>query len=231
MTACDYCHQESKLIFTCPRCGCHYCKDHRKPEKHECTSLGNNNEVLFEESIKIDHLNTNIIHETPDLYIKNESDFISDEVLSFDQENLRMDQQLPLQSNDKKDIKFTGKDQEILETKDLEKKDEILINTRKKSPLTNVIRREAFLVIMLLFGIILGQMLTTVIDPNEYDENLQQRYDRIYEYYIETQASNVELNVIIDNMTSDLVSIENQLNLIMIEYNQLLEQYQSLQSD
>jgi hypothetical protein len=224
MTACDYCHQESKLIFTCPQCGCHYCKDHRKPENHECTSLGNNKILFFEDNIKIDHLNTDIVQETSDLFLKNESDFISDEVLSFNQE-------IPLQTNDKKDIDFTGKDQEILETKDLEKKDELPINTRKKSPLTNVIRREAFLVIMLLFGIILGQMLTTVIDPNEYDENLQQRYDRIYEYYIETQASNVELNVIIDNMTSDLVSIENQLNLIMIEYNQLLEQYQSLQPD
>jgi hypothetical protein len=230
MTMCDYCHQESKLIFTCPQCGSHYCKDHRKPENHECASL-RYNKILFEESNKIDHLNTGAAQETSDLGIKNESDFISDEVLSFDQENLEMDQEILLYSDDKKDIDLTVKEQEILETKDLEEKDETLIDTPNKAPLSNVIRREAFLVIMLLFGIILGQMLTTVIDPNEYDENLQQRYDRIYEYYMETQASNVELNVIIDDMTSDLVSVENQLNLIMIEYNQLLDQYQSLQSD
>jgi hypothetical protein len=239
MTICDYCHKESKLIFTCLYCGSHYCKDHRKPVDHECISIREEKfDKIVEEKTDIDDLTPIIIQEPSDFFNAIESEVKAESGFSYFQENLEIDQEITYPLDDEKDTDFTDFEQEIemedvFEEEEIDEEDdeEYVEPSSSRSPLSSMIRKEAFLVIMLLFGIILGQMMTTVINPSEYDQNLQQRYDRIYEYYIETQALNVELNVLIDELTSDLVTIESQLNQITIEYNQLLDDYHSLQSE
>ena len=36
MSLCDFCNKEVKYTFICPKCGNHFCKEHRKQEDHDC---------------------------------------------------------------------------------------------------------------------------------------------------------------------------------------------------
>jgi hypothetical protein len=36
MSLCDFCDKEAKYVFICPKCGNRFCKEHRKPEDHDC---------------------------------------------------------------------------------------------------------------------------------------------------------------------------------------------------
>lgn len=39
MSLCDFCNNEAKFYFICPKCGDHFCTEHRKPEDHHCMNI------------------------------------------------------------------------------------------------------------------------------------------------------------------------------------------------
>jgi hypothetical protein len=215
MTICEYCKSEPNLVFICPHCGNRHCKEHRKPENHECLSLPDEfiNARARADLVTVDE---SII----DQEIKSEP-IISFETKSKTEFNTVEE----FLTEDDKISSINEEESIISETNN----ESITSNKLTLSSIYSIIPRGGLIIFMLIVGVIFGTMLGTLINPSEYDENLQQRYDQIYEYYVNAQAHNMELNIVIFEMTSELASMEIQLNQITIEYNQLFEQYLSLQ--
>ncbi len=68
MSLCDFCNKEAKYNFICPQCGNRFCKEHRKPEDHDCINIQTSLEYSAEEkkspspildSSNIDHVPKN----------------------------------------------------------------------------------------------------------------------------------------------------------------------------
>ena len=90
---------------------------------------------------------------------------------------------------------------------------------------------KVLMILLIIVSLISGLITGTLINPNDYDKNLQQRYDALYEYYLETQARNIELTEELNNMTIELSLIQEQLIQINIQYEIIQAQMSRLQEN
>jgi hypothetical protein len=70
-----------------------------------------------------------------------------------------------------------------------------------------------------------------LIYPTEDTGNLQQRYDALYGYYTEIQEQNQELNFMIDDLTLELNTLQNDYDDLVEEYSTLEGKWSNIFSD
>ena len=71
----------------------------------------------------------------------------------------------------------------------------------------------------------------TLIFPNDDADNLQQRYDALIVYYTELQANNQDLNLLVENMTLQINSLQTELDKLNQDYSALQNGWDGLFSD
>jgi hypothetical protein len=117
----------------------------------------------------------------------------------------------------------------------------------KSSPLFTIFnsKRKISVIVLIIVSTLSAFSTGTLINQNDYNNKLQQRYDVLYEYYLETQQRNVELTEELNNITIEMIAIQDKLyqvssdyDLVITlldelqeDYNQLLEDYFSLQAE
>jgi hypothetical protein len=201
MSACDFCSEESKFIFVCPHCENRYCKNHRRPDDHNCISL---------EKKQVNNISFTNTDNVETVSIKNENIY-------------------QIQSEEKND--------NFIEIETASDHNQVKIDEQKRESNTiNIFsffnsNRKISIVMLIIVSLISGLITGTLINPNDYDKNLQQRYDALYEYYLETQARNIELTEELNNMTIELSLIQEQLIQINIQYEIIQAQMSRLQEN
>jgi hypothetical protein len=286
MNKCDYCKEEAKFTFICPRCGTRLCREHRKPEDHECQKI---HEPIQEVEFDVEPLSSyseqnsdhisNIVEEDsidvieqdipqlPEESLFSEEltieDIIPDiEVHTFteetqntvDMKELDYDQLLEestqiteptyeeseetyadLEASDD-DEEFDIFDQEEEPIPDYEDTiEEELVEYEyvesKQGVISHLNAIKAPLALIIIGSIISGALMGVLIYPSEDTDNLQQRYDALYQYYTEIQEQNQELNIIIEDLTLELNTLKNDHNFLNEQYTGLDNRWNNLFSD
>ena len=48
MQVCDQCNTEIKVVYICPKCGGRFCREHKKPENHNCIKVNTPANIIEE---------------------------------------------------------------------------------------------------------------------------------------------------------------------------------------
>jgi hypothetical protein len=213
MSACDFCNKEPKFIFICPHCEKRFCKTHRRPKDHDCILL---KPISFQDTsakaIETSKIETSLI--------ETENTFFVDAPDDFNKVEKPADLEI-IHDNNKEESKSS-----TLFT---------IFNSKRKISV----------IVLIIVSILSAFSTGTLINQNDYNNKLQQRYDALYEYYLETQQRNVALTEELNKMTIEMISIQDKLyqlssdydlvitllDKLQEDYNQLLEDYSSLQAE
>jgi hypothetical protein len=176
MSRCEFCQTESSIIFKCPHCGNRFCKEHRKPEKHNCPGIQNTSvdKLLTEKELVLEQSEIEIP-------AKNEA------------QNFDLINEAPQ------------------------------MDDRKLDESIEIVRAQSRAVLANLFG--------TLSDPEDYDEDKKEKYDKIYEYFLKIWKKNDELRTEIDGMKKEISDLKDKLEKKNIEYEKLLEGYKLVKND
>jgi DNA repair exonuclease SbcCD ATPase subunit len=166
MSQCEFCKTESTIIFTCPHCGDRFCKEHRRPEKHNCPTIENDVERPP-------------INKNPPLEQNNIEETLMNITQTLDQKS--KNPQLNYQTLD-----------ESLE----------IVKAQSRAVLAN------------LFG--------TLNDPEDYDEENKEKYDKIYDYFLKAWKKKNELEIQIKHLKNEISELKDQLDKKTVEYEKLL---------
>lgn len=113
----------------------------------------------------------------------------------------------------------------------------LIHNNNKERPESSLIftifksKRKISVIVLLIVSILSAFSTGTLINQNDYNNKLQQRYDALYEYYLETQQRNVELTQELNNLTIEIASFQEQLYQLRSEYDRVITQLDKLQED
>ena len=103
----------------------------------------------------------------------------------------------------------------------------------KSSPIFTIFnsKRNIAIIVVVIVSTLSLLLAGTLIKPNDYDIKLQQRYDALYEYYLETQKRNIELIEELNNMTIEMTYIQEQFNQLRIKHDLVIAQLDKLQEE
>ena len=166
MSLCEFCNTESTIIFTCPYCGNRFCKEHRKPEKHNCPTIQSKT-VIKPQTIENPTLETDNVDET---LINNTQTF----------EQTKTPQ----------------------------------LNTQTLDGSIEIVKAQSRAVIASLFG--------SMDEPENYDEEYKDKFDKIYDYFLKIWEKNQELQSQIEKMKYEISELQNQLDKKNIELEKIL---------
>lgn len=173
MSKCEFCKTESTIIFTCPHCGNRFCKEHRRPEKHNCPAMQNND------------VDKPLINKNPTIEMNN-----------VEETSINKTQSLP-----QKTVNSQLKDQKLDDS-------------------IEIVKAQSRAVIANLFG--------TLNNPEDFDEDKKEKYDKIYDYFLKVWKKNEDLKTQIKNMKDETSELKDQLDKKNIEYEKLLAEYKSI---
>ncbi len=204
MNVCDACNIEAKFSFICPECGGRFCKEHRKPEDHNCPKMRDPLETSVEERIV----------PPPALEPSNDDHTSESETNEFYnlEEILFTEKNVP--ASIRYGIHVKGKAQD-----------------KRQSLFTHLNAIKTSLAVLMILSILSGALAGTLIYPSDSTDNLQQRYDTLMEYYIELQTDNQELNRVVENSAYELSSLRYELDVLSQEHSSLQNDWDSFFSD
>ncbi len=222
MCICDACNKEVNFSFICPDCGGHFCKEHRKPEHHNCQKRGTPYETSVEEQTAPVPDPSNIDHPSveeqkapsPALEPSNDDHAPESETNKF--YNLE-------------EILFTEKNVPAPKSHGVHTKGKT--QTKKPSLVAQLNAIKTPLAILMIIAILSGSLIGALVIPSGDTDNLQQRYDTLLEYYTELQADNQDLNLVIENRDYQISSLQTELDVLSQEHSALQNDWDSLFSD
>jgi hypothetical protein len=203
MSVCGVCDKEAKFIFICSECGDRFCKEHRKPEDHDCQKNQTPSEISVEEQTAPPPLESHTGDHPPEYDLDERIDL--EEVL-FTEKNV------PAQKSNGAPTK--------------EKK-----QNKRSSLVAQLNAIKTPLAIMIIASILSGALIGSLVIPSGNTDNLQQRYDTVIEYYTELQADNQKLNKVAENKDNQISSLQTELDDLSQEYSTLQSDWTSLFSD
>ena len=225
MSLCEYCNNESKLLFICTQCGKRLCKEHRSPENHSCG-------VKIKEDDVEEIIESKIIDEVDEKKIHVEETAISQEIIPSrviteleedSQYNLKIENQLnnsEIINNESKYIPIVANSEDP--------------ESIKKNSISNLFRQlsehKLPLTIIIITSLMTGAFAGVLVSPPE-DSNLEQRYDALYEYYQELQSRNQDINQELEHSINQLSILENQLSETQKILSDLQEDWDKVFSD
>jgi hypothetical protein len=187
MSLCDFCTKEVKYTFICPECGGHFCKEHRKPEDHNC---------IKNKPAKKDPVEKKILPQIIDI-----------------------SQNEPLQEHD--NIEYYNIEELVFsEKKTAESKN---ITVLIKSFIDQIETIKIPLAILIALSLFSGVAMGSLIYPNGDSDNLQQRYDTLYEYYTNLLNSTQKLEMYYDNLTMQYSEVREEYTLLNSLYSDLIQ--------
>ncbi len=204
MSVCDVCNIEAKFSFICPECGGSFCKEHRKPEDHDCPEIQAPLETSVEEQTV----------PAPALEPSNDDHAPESETNEF--YNLE-------------EILFTEKNIPALKRYSVHAKGKAQDKQPSLVAQLNAIKTP--LAVLMIISILSGSLIGTLIYPSEGTDNLQQRYDTLMEYYTKLQADNQDLNLVAENRAYQISLLQTELDVLSQEYSALQNDWDSLFSD
>jgi len=225
MSLCEYCNNESKLLFICTQCGKRLCKEHRSPENHSCG-------VKIKEDDVEEIIESKIIDKVDEKKIHVEETAISQEIIPSrviteleedSQYNLKIENQLnnsEIINNESKYIPIVANSEDP--------------ESIKKNSISNLFRQlsehKLPLTIIIITSLMTGAFAGVLVSPPE-DSNLEQRYDALYEYYQELQSRNQDINQELENTINQIGILENQLSETLQILSYLQEDWDKVFSD
>lgn len=156
MSQCEFCKTESTIIFTCPHCGNRFCKEHRRPEKHNCQKLKkeiNKPPINKNPPSKQNNLEETLINTTQELDKKNKNP----------------------------QLKNRTSDESI-----------------------DIVKAQSRAVLANLFG--------TLNDPEDFDEENKEKYDKIYDYFLNVWKKNNDLEIENKQLKKEISELKDQLD-------------------
>jgi hypothetical protein len=222
MSICDYCKKESKYLFICSHCGKRYCKLHRYPENHDCREIVTpEGEYIREDTPTSTNFPTNTEFIQSDNGALPETIFYED----FPSKSDAMDEE---RQDDSDDRSY----EDTLEppaSNPPNNSDHTGIEWRKTIDQMNNIKTP--LAIMIIISILTGALMGVLINPEDSRDNLQQRYDALYEYYSQIQTQNQILTQLNENLTIQISNIENELTQTKEDLSNLQSDWETVFSD
>ena len=242
MSVCEVCNIEANFSFICPECGGRFCKEHRKPEDHDCPEIQAPLEISVEEqtvpspvldSSTSDHVPDEVderidLEEVLFTEEKTAPPFIGEEndIDELVEETVEETKELTSIPFDRVTVELDEIDslsiKELTETKKTQDKNRSLVAQlgTVKTPLA----------ILIIVSILSGSLMGVLIYPS-VDTDLQQRYDTLYEYYTELYANTQTLQAYYENITRQHTELKEEYNQLNTLYSNLAESNSELKKE
>ena len=78
---------------------------------------------------------------------------------------------------------------------------------------------------------VLANLFGTLNIPEDYDEDSQEKYDKIYDYFLKAWMENNKLKIQIKNLKVEISEIKDQVYKKNVEYEKLLAEYNLLHEE
>ena len=198
ITVCDLCKEESKVSYICPYCGKSYCRKHRKPEDHQCTEYDKNGSTYkfkddTEETLLPELVNN--IDKEQQKKSKEENSLQN----NYEHNAFSYDGEI-----DEANISTNNEslNENIISNFDKQKNNSYIIhedkkaNDQEKNTIAYILSENKILIIsIVIVSIIIGALMGTLIMPKENNDNIEQRYEALFNHYQEVQAKNQNLTL------------------------------------
>ena len=230
MGKCELCEKETKLTYICPDCKKRFCREHRKPEDHNCTGPENiqTNTQTEREEKGSNNLGANEQYQEE----QNESDLDSftydDEIVSmfkvvFSDVNVNPNdksQKEDIENHEENAEQRIEKESEGLEHEFQPELSIILDQENEKTQdknartqdnvislsTTNKLIFISIIIASITIGLLLGVNMNT-----QSQDSLTERYDALYGYYNDLLAEDQSLKIQIDEQTTIIEDLRTQI--------------------
>jgi hypothetical protein len=220
MSICDYCKEESKYLFICSHCGKRYCKTHRYPDNHDCQEIdlleGSEDAPSSQPSLQSDQ------------FISSNSETHNSSEPYLYEEDLPSDPEAKAEEDQYDEI-YDEPSEDISESTLTNNSGHTGIEWRKT--IDQIKKIKTPLAIIVIASILTGALMGVLINPGESKDNLQQRYDALYEYYIQIQTQNQLINRLNEDKTLQISNLENELAQIREDLSNLQSYWETVFSD
>lgn len=237
MSICDVCNIEAKFFFICPECGGRFCKEHRKPEHHNCQKIQAPLDISVEEqTVPTPVLESSTSDHTPDEAserIDLEEVLFTDKITApiIGEENVISE--LVEETKEPISIPFDRVTVELDEVDSSSTEDLIEIEEtqdKNQSLIAQLGTVKTPLAILIIVSLLSGSLMGVLIYPS-VGTDLQQRYDTLYEYYTELYANTQTLQAYYENITRQHTELKEEYIQLNSLYTSLVESNSELKKE
>ena len=230
MQVCDQCNTEIKVVYICPKCGGRFCREHKKPENHNCIKVNTPANIIEETQTyeePYENTSTDITEETntyEDSY-ENTPINIIDETQTHEE----------IYENNSIDIIEETQTPEDIYKPSLKSFDKEVINSKKNKSLLNTIlikqskdNNNEKIPIKSLF--ILAIILLSIF-TNSYLFLKYMDYKILNKNYVGLYNSTKEVNLYYDNLTAQYSELRREYDQLRNMYTSLVERNSNLEEE